>query len=67
MVLQTKVALDPTLLLCLHTPLPPLKQAWPFLNAFDRRIPRVVHASLHSSVSNTAELVGHCFLPFSCK
>ena len=65
--LQSKEAFEPKLPLCLQTPLPALKQGFPFLNVFERRIPRLVQASLHSSLSVTSDPLGHRLIPGSRK
>ena len=65
--LQIKEAFEPTLPPCLQTPLPALKQGFPFLKLFERRIPRPVQASLHSCVSVTSDPVGHRLIPCSRK
>ena len=65
--LQTSKAFEPILPPCLQTPLPALKQRLPFLNVFERRIPRLVQASLHSSWSITSDPAGQRLSPFSRK
>ena len=61
--LQTNDAFEPTFPLCLQRPLPARKQGLPFLKACEKRIPRLVQASLHSFVSLTSDPDGQCLIP----
>ena len=65
--LQINDAFTPIVPLCLQAPFPALKQVFPFLNVFERRIPRPLHASLHSFASLTSDPSVHCLIPCSCK
>ena len=61
--LQINAAFEPKLPICLQRPLPARKHGLPVLKAFERRIPRLVQASLHSFVSLTSDPAGQRLIP----